>query len=76
MVTTKRISHFIAEFRWIHTGLGLIGNLSFFVGSILFLYKGLLQEIGVWLFIIGACGMLIGAVGSAIAGYERHKLDL
>lgn len=37
---TKRVSQLITEFRWVHTGLGLIGNLSFFVGSVCFLYEG------------------------------------
>lgn len=54
----------VKDFGWIHTSLGLLGNVLFFVGSILFLpafeaYK----TIGVWLFIIGSFLMLIGALG-------------
>jgi hypothetical protein len=58
-----RIAH---EFRWIHTGLGLLGNSAFLAGSILFFYEGPLKRIGIWLFVIGAAGMLIGSLGNAI----------
>jgi hypothetical protein len=54
----------VREYGWVHHSLGLFGNITFFAGSILFLprfepYK----TFGVWLFIIGAFFMLIGAVG-------------
>ena len=48
----------------IHLTLGLLGNLTFFVGSALFLPA--LEEykvLGVWLFIIGSFLMLIGSIG-------------
>lgn len=73
---TRRIGRLISDFRWVHTGLGLIGNLSFFVGSVCFLYQGLIKDIGVWLFIIGSFGMLIGSLGEAVARYERHRLNI
>ncbi len=73
---TKRISQLITEFRWVHIGLGLIGNLSFFIGSICFLYDGLIMEVGVWLFIVGALGMLIGSLGEAVVEYERRRLNI
>ena len=55
----------IQDYSWIHTAIGLFGNLTFFVGSILFFerfedYK----DIGVWLFVIGSFLMLIGSVGN------------
>lgn len=31
-----------------------------------------LKTAGVWLFIIGATGMLIGSIGSGIVKYERR----
>lgn len=61
--TTRGIGRLISDFRWVHPGLGLIGNLSFFVGGVSFLYPGLIEEVGVWLFIIGSFGMLIGSLG-------------
>lgn len=62
---------FIRDYEWIHIGLGLIGNTSFFVGSILFLWKSAMLA-GTWLFIIGSLGMLIGSVGSAVVRYEER----
>ena len=64
----------VQDFGWIHTGLGVFGNTTFFVGSILFL-PGLgkwaavgmeWQTVGVWLFIVGAFFMLVGAVGNLL----------
>ncbi len=54
----------VQDYGWVHLSLGLLGNLMFFVGSVLFLpvlekYKVL----GVWLFIIGSFLMLIGSIG-------------
>lgn len=71
----KRISRLITEFRWVHTAIGLFGNLSFFVGSIWFLWEST-KTAGIWAFIVGACGMLVGSVGEAIVKYERHRLNI
>jgi len=54
----------VRKFGWIHEGLGLLGNLAFFIGSIFFLPAlEPLKTYGVWLFLGGAFGMLIGAAG-------------
>lgn len=53
------------QFEWIHVGLGLIGNASFAIGSVFFLSEET-RQVGVWLFIVGSFGMLIGSIGSAI----------
>ncbi len=63
------------DFGWIHLSLGLLGNAAFFIGSILFLpalepYKSL----GIWLFISGSFGMLIGALGRLLVTlYENEE---
>lgn len=63
------------EYSWIHMGIGLIGNVLFFTGSILFLpalepYK----PIGVGCFIIGSFLMLIGAIGRFVVDiYDRKR---
>lgn len=49
----------------VHTGLGIAGNLFFFIGSIFFLFEPV-KTAGVWLFILGSFGMLVGSVGSAL----------
>ncbi len=57
------------DYPWIHTGLGLIGNTSFFVGSIFFLFTGL-KLAGTWLFILGSLGMLVDTLGEALLRLE------
>ncbi len=66
----QAIQEFVTNYQWIHTSLGLIGNLSFLVGSIFFLWSST-QTLGVWLFIIGSAGMLIGSLGDAFVMVER-----
>lgn len=34
----KVVREFMTEFEWIHIGLGLLGNVSFLVGSVFFLW--------------------------------------
>lgn len=48
-----------------HTSLGIFGNVAFLIGSICFLFESS-KTVGVWLFIAGAAGMLIGSVGRAV----------
>lgn len=62
------------RFEPIHTGIGIFGNIAFFVGSIFFLFAGL-KTVGTWLFIVGSFGMLIGGVGRAIIRVESRKLE-
>ena len=66
------LREFVREYEWIHTSLGLLGNSAFFIGSVLFLFESL-KTAGVWLFIIGAFGMLVDTVGSAIIKLERRR---
>ena len=54
----------VKDFGWIHTSLGLVGNVLFFTGSVFFLPSfSSYQTLGVWLFIVGSFLMLIGALG-------------
>ncbi len=55
----------VDDYGWVHTSLGLLGNVLFFLGSIFFLpvlepYK----TAGAWLFIAGSFLMMVGAAGS------------
>lgn len=63
---------FVHQFQWFHLAMGLLGNASFVVGSVFFLWEAT-KPAGVWLFIIGSAGMLLGSLGSAIVAYERAK---
>jgi hypothetical protein len=62
----------VRHYQWIHLCLGLTGNTAFVIGSVLFLW-GATERIAIWLFIIGSCGMFIGALGSAIVKYDESK---
>lgn len=64
---------FVKENEWFHTIVGIFGNVSFVLGSIFFLFPEL-ERAGVWLFIAGSSGMLLGSVGRAIERLNR-KLE-
>ena len=54
----------VREYGWIHRGIGLFGNFAFVVGSVLFLPEFEPWKVtGVWLFIVGAAFMFVGALG-------------
>lgn len=61
----EAIRRLARDYDWIHTGVGIAGNLMFFIGSILFLFEPA-KVVGIWLFILGSFGMLVGSVGRAI----------
>lgn len=63
---------FFDEYQWIHLTLGLIGNVLFFVGSVLFLFEQQLQTLGVWAFVVGSFLMLVGSLGKALVKYARN----
>ncbi len=63
---------FVHQYQWFHLAMGLLGNTAFVVGSVFFLWESL-KPAGVWLFIIGSAGMLLGSIGAAIVTYERAK---
>lgn len=66
---TRALVH---QYQWFHLAMGLLGNTAFVVGSVFFLWESL-KPAGVWLFIIGSAGMLLGSIGAAIVSYERVK---
>lgn len=72
----RTLREFFDDFEWIHIFLGLIGNLTFFVGSIFFFYEPL-KTAGIWLFVIGSFLMMVGSIGSALVKYARrgHKQE-
>lgn len=69
--TMRALRSLIREHDWVHTALGLIGNAAFLVGSILFFWESTTMT-GVWLFVIGAAGMLLGSIGQAVV---KHVAD-
>lgn len=65
-----RLVAWLEEFHWIHTSLGLVGNVCFFVGSVFFLWEAT-KLAGVWLFIVGSLGMLLGSIGDKVVQLEH-----
>ncbi|MEX0921574.1 MAG: YrhK family protein [Rhodovibrionaceae bacterium] len=68
---TAALRAVVRDYAWIHIGIGLFGNLLFFVGSVFFLWASW-QTAGVWLFILGSFAMLLGSLGEALARWERR----
>lgn len=62
----------VRDYEYVHITVGVLGNLQFFIGSILFLDQFQeLRTLAVWLFIVGAGFMLIGSLGSAVLKLQR-----
>ncbi len=62
----------LRSFPWVHLALGLLGNTAFFVGSIFFFYEHL-KTAGIWLFVVGSLGMLVGSIGQLLVSVERKR---
>lgn len=63
---------FVHKYRWIHLSIGLLGNTSFVVGSLMYLFEHS-REVGTWFWLAGSVGMLLGRIGEAFAeGLDHH----
>ncbi|WP_442484708.1 YrhK family protein [Aeoliella sp. SH292] len=62
----KQLRSALDRYRWFFVAEGVVGNLLFFVGSILFLREST-QQMGVWLFIAGSGLMLVSSAATAAA---------
>ncbi|MCV2393867.1 YrhK family protein [Actinotalea sp. M2MS4P-6] len=65
----------VQDYEHVHIGIGIVGNLLFLVGSVLF-YKAFDQYYGlaVSLFVVGSAFMLVGSLGSALRRmWERRE---
>ncbi len=69
---TGPVQTLVRDYQWFHTTVGILGNLTFFVGSIFFLFETL-KTVGTWLFIIGSFGMLVGALGHALVDHIEKE---
>jgi hypothetical protein len=68
----RRLTTFVHDFPWIHIGIGLIGNLAFVIGSVMFFYKSV-ETVAIWVFVVASAGMFIGAVGQLLVRIERRR---
>jgi len=64
--TDSWLENFVDGYSWIHTSIGLIGNIYFVIGSVMFMSPAWKQT-AVWFFLTGSSGMLIGTLGNALA---------
>ncbi|MDO8107004.1 YrhK family protein [Isoptericola sp. b441] len=57
----------VQDYEHVHTAIGIIGNLLFVVGSVLF-YKAFEQfyTLAVSMFVVGSAFMLVGAIGGGL----------
>ncbi|KMY66865.1 hypothetical protein AAU61_12825 [Desulfocarbo indianensis] len=60
----------VKHYEWLHTCIGIFGGVSFFVGSIFFLWPAWIKT-GTWLFILGSLGMLIDSACKAFIKMEK-----
>ncbi|MFR0357244.1 YrhK family protein [Streptomyces sediminimaris] len=61
--------YLLQDFPFIHLVIGGIGNTTFLVGSVFFLFPSL-ERVALWLFVVGSLGMFVGTIGEA---FVRHK---
>lgn len=60
------------DFPWFHRWIGLIGNTLFVLGSICFLFPGLMIP-GTWVFIAASAGMMIDSIGEKLVRRESER---
>jgi hypothetical protein len=73
-MSRNAIQRFLHDYEWLHISVGVIGNATFFVGSIFFLpvYSDWMA-VGVWLFITGSFLMLLGALAGGLKRHWEHS---
>ncbi len=64
----------VQDYEYIHTVMGIVGNLLFVVGSVLF-FKTFEQyyALAVWMFVVGSALMLIGSLGDGLRRRWDHR---
>lgn len=73
---SKPLKIIVQDYGWIHTSVGLLGNIAFFLGSIMFLPEfEPWKTTGVWLFIVGSFLMRVGAAGNLVVGLVDKASD-
>ena len=64
----------IRDYPYVHTIIGIMGNLMFVVGSVLFFKVfDVWYSLAVWLFVLGSTFMLVGAVGEGLIRMIEHR---
>ena len=74
-MASRPVRELVYEFPLVHLVTGLFGNITFVLGSILFFFPDS-HKAGLWLFIFGSSGMLLGSLGEVLVRYERRRRGL
>ena len=67
------IRWFVREYPVIQITIGAFGNATFVVGSVMFLFARW-ETPGIYLFIFGSFGMLLGSAGEVLNRYEQQQV--
>lgn len=71
---TLKTKTIVRDYGWLHLAVGLLGNILFFVGSILFLPAfEPIRTTGVWLFILRSGLMILGALGQLLVKLREAR---
>lgn len=69
------IKTLVQDYGWVHLAIGLIGNMLFVTGSILFLPAfHALRPVRIYIFIAGSSLMLVGALGQLLVRIWREYI--
>jgi hypothetical protein len=73
---SNAIKTIVRDYGWVHLGIGLVGNVLFLCGSILFLpaFQSL-RPIPIYVFISGSGLMLVGALGRLLVEIWRRERE-
>lgn len=66
------IGAFVRRFEQLYLAIRLAGNAGFVTGSVLFMSGR--QDVGLWFFLAGSVGMLLGTLGELLHKGGRHRL--
>lgn len=62
----------VHDYPWFHRWMGLVGNALFVVGSVFFLFKGLVIT-GTWIFIGASLGLMLDSIGEKLTKHEDER---
>ncbi|WP_030377282.1 MULTISPECIES: YrhK family protein [unclassified Streptomyces] len=64
--------YLLQDFPFIHLVIGGIGNTTFLIGSVFFLFPSL-ERVALWLFVVGSLGMFVGTLGEVFVRHARKS---
>ena len=62
----------VHDYPWFHRWMGLVGNTLFVVGSVFFLFDGLVIT-GTWIFIGASLGLMLDSIGEKVTKHEDER---